>query len=64
MVIMSKTLKTRVSAYRGVGLGTRGFPVRSLSRLEGKDPAKGSECRQGDKVSSMPSRSLGISEPL
>ena len=32
-----------------VGLGTRGFPWRSLSRPGGKVPAKGSECRQGDK---------------
>lgn len=40
--------------YTTVGLCTRGFPRRSLSRLGGKAPARGSECRQGD----LPSRSL------
>ena len=41
-----------------MGLGTRGFPRRSLSRPGGKAPEKGSECRQGDEVSAMPSRLL------
>ena len=36
-----------------VGLGTRGFPQRSLSRPGEKVPAKGSECRQGDEVSEL-----------
>ena len=44
-----------------VGLGTRGFPRRSLSRLGGKVPAKRSECWQGDEVSATPSRLLGNS---
>ena len=43
-----------------VGLGTRGFPWRSLSKLGGKIPVKGSECRQGGEVSATPSRSLGV----
>jgi hypothetical protein len=47
-----------------VGLGTRSFPERSLSRPGGKVPAKGSECRQGEKVSATPSRLLGNFEPL
>lgn len=45
-------------------MGTRGFPWRSLSRPGARVPVKGSECRQGDKVSAMPSRSLGNSELL
>jgi hypothetical protein len=36
-----------------VGLGTRGFPWRYLSRPGEKVPAKGSECRQGDEVSEL-----------
>jgi hypothetical protein len=44
-----------------VGLGTRGFPQRSLSRPGVRVPEKGIECRQGDKVSAMPSRSLSNS---
>jgi hypothetical protein len=47
-----------------VGLGTRGFPRRFLSRPSRKAPARGSEFRQGDKVSAMPSKLLGKSEPL
>jgi hypothetical protein len=47
-----------------VGLGTRGFPWRSFARPGGRFPAKGSECRQGEEVSAMPSRSLGNSKLL
>ena len=47
-----------------VGLGTRGFPRRSLARPGVRVPAKGSECRQGDEVSAMPSKSLSNSEQL
>jgi hypothetical protein len=47
-----------------VGLGTWGFPWRSLARPGARVRAKGSECRHGDKVSAMPSRSLGNSELL
>ena len=47
-----------------MGLGTRCFPRRSLARPGARVPVKGSECRQGDEVSAMPSRSLGNSELL
>ena len=47
-----------------VGLGTRGFPRRSLVRPGVRVPAEGSECRQGDEVSAMPSKSLSNSEQL
>jgi hypothetical protein len=47
-----------------VVLGTRGFPRRSLARPGMTVPAKGCKCWQGDKVSAMPSRSLGNSELL
>jgi hypothetical protein len=49
---------------RVVGLGTRGFPQRSLSRLGTWIPAKGSECRQGDEVSALPSRPFSNSKLL
>ena len=45
-----------------VGLGTRGFPGRSLSRPGARVPAKEGECRQGDEVSAVPSRSLANSK--
>ena len=47
-----------------MGLGTRGFPWRSLSRPGTRVPAKGSKCRQGDKVSAVPSGSLSNSKLL
>ena len=47
-----------------MGLGTRGFPQRSLSRSGVRVPAKGSECRQKDEVSAVPSRSLSNSKLL
>ena len=45
-----------------VGLGTRGFPWRSLARPGARVPMKGSVCRQGDEVSAVLSRLLGNSE--
>jgi hypothetical protein len=47
-----------------VGLGTRGFPRRSLSRSGARVPAKGSECRHGDEISAVPYKSLCYSETL
>ena len=47
-----------------VGLGTRGFPQRSLSRPGASIPVKIREYRQWDEVSAMPSRSLGDSKLL
>jgi hypothetical protein len=49
---------------KSVGLGTRGFPQRSLARPGARVRAKGSECRQGEEVSTLPSRSLGNSKLL
>jgi hypothetical protein len=41
-----------------VGLGTRGFPWRSLSRPGTRVPVKGSKCRLGGEISALPSRSV------
>ena len=47
-----------------VGLGTRGFPQRSLAKPAARVPAKGSECKQGDEVSAFsPGRSVTPSRP-
>ena len=44
--------------WTDVGLGTRGFPRRSLARPGVRVPAKGSECGQGEKVTSAASASV------
>ena len=59
-----QTLVQALPLGKLVALGTRGFPRRSLSMPGARVPVKGSECRQGDEVSAMPSRSLGNSELL
>ena len=40
--------------WLSVGLGTRGFPWRSLTRPGERDSVKGSECRQNEKFSARP----------
>lgn len=55
-------LLTLLSRFMIMGLGTRGFPQRSLVRPGVRFLAKGSVCRQEGKVSAMPSRSLSNSK--